>query len=185
MKFILRIFLFFCLLVLVSSCSSSRKSITHRKSERKAVRKRPIPEAKVYTQVRDEIVLQAIKYIGRDYRYGGKSPSKGFDCSGLISYVYKKAGLNVQGASHQQAKLGKWKSRASLEPGDLVFFGKGKKVSHVAIVVRNKNDQLEVIHSTSSSGVRVDEISHSPYWNKRYLFSRDVISRDSSYASGK
>jgi cell wall-associated NlpC family hydrolase len=96
----------------------------------------------------------------------------------LVSYVFDKAGLDLNGASHHQAEVGKWKSRSDLEPGDLIFFGKNKKISHVAIVVKNENERLEVIHSTSSRGVVVDEISQSRYWNARYLFGKDVISNN-------
>ena len=185
MKAILRLATFFLLIIIISSCSTSRKSVTYRKSERKSTRIKANPESREYAKMRDEVVLQAIQHIGRDYRYGGKKPSTGFDCSGFVSYVFNKAGLKVHGASHQQARLGSEKPRSELEAGDLIFFGKGKKVSHVAIVVKNKGGDLEVIHSTSSSGVRIDEISRSSYWNKRYLFSRDVIFEEHRYVTGQ
>ena len=181
----LRILLFILVFAGVTSCSTSKKSIVHRKSERKSARIKINPTETVIARVRDEVILEAIKHIGRDYRYGGKKPSTGFDCSGFVSYVLDKIGVNVRGASHQQARMGVWKSKSELEPGDLVFFGKGKKVSHVAIVIKNHRNTLEVIHSTSSSGVRIDNIHNSRYWNNRYLFSRDVIGEEQSFAGGK
>jgi len=62
-----------------------------------------------------------------------------------------------------------------LKEGDLVFFGSKRKVSHVAIVASVEKNKIEVIHSTSSRGVVIDNISNSDYWQKRYLFGRDVL----------
>lgn len=124
---------------------------------------------------RDMVVQTAKKYIGKPYIYGGKKPSSGFDCSGFTTYVFQQNGIPVNGASHSQARLGKRKSKRELEEGDLVFFGSSNKVSHVGIVASVEADQLNVIHSTSSRGVVIDNISQSDYWQKRYLFGRDVL----------
>jgi cell wall-associated NlpC family hydrolase len=178
------LFLSFILFALfISSCSSSRHAVTHRRVKKTQTRKLPRENDKVYAQVRDEVIIHALKHVGKNYKYGGKNPASGFDCSGLISYAFSKAGINVKGASHQQSRMGSWKPMADLEIGDLVFFGKNKKVSHVALVIKNKDGKIEVIHSTSSSGVRIDEISDSPYWMRRYLFGRDVISETETYVS--
>ena len=64
---------------------------------------------------------------------------------------------------------------SELQEGDLVFFGTNNKVSHVAIVANVDQNELKVIHSTSSRGVVIDDISSSNYWKKRYLFGRDVM----------
>jgi len=121
------------------------------------------------------VVASAEKFIGLKYKWGGKKPSTGFDCSGFTSWVMQENGVNVQGASHHQSKLGKKISKSKVAPGDLIFFGKGKKVSHVAIVKANTGRSLEVIHATSGSGVTIDDINNSDYWNKRYLYARQVI----------
>jgi len=107
--------------------------------------------------------------MGKPYVYGGKKPSSGFDCSGFTAHVYNENGVSVSGPSYQQAKQGKKKSMRELKEGDLVFFGSGRKVTHVAIVASADRDKLEVIHSTSSRGVVIDDISNSDYWKKRYL----------------
>ena len=75
----------------------------------------------------------------------------------------------------KKSKLGKKVSKSKVAPGDLIFFGKGSKVSHVAIVKANTGNSLEVIHSTSGSGVRVDDINTSHYQKKRYLYARKAI----------
>lgn len=125
--------------------------------------------------LRLNVVASAEKFLGLKYKWGGKTPKSGFDCSGFTSYVMQENGVNVQGASHHQSKLGKKVSKSKVAPGDLIFFGKGSKVSHVAIVKANEGNSLKVIHSTSGSGVRVDDINNSDYWNKRYLYARQVI----------
>jgi cell wall-associated NlpC family hydrolase len=61
------------------------------------------------------------------------------------------------------------------QPGDLVFFGRKKRISHVALIVSNNNGELTVVHSTNTRGVVVENINESDYWRKRVLFTRDVI----------
>jgi len=124
---------------------------------------------------RYSIVQTAKKYLGKPYNYGGKKPNSGFDCSGFTSYVYAENGIQVKGASYHQAKLGVKKSMKDLKEGDLVFFGSKRKVSHVGIVAEADKGNIAVIHSTSSRGVVIDDITNSDYWRKKYLFGRDVI----------
>lgn len=77
------------------------------------------------------VVSIAEKYLGVPYVWGGTSPSSGFDCSGLSSYVYRQAGLHIpRTASQQQAYM---KRTSNPQPGDLVFFG--SPAYHVGIYV--------------------------------------------------
>ena len=151
--------------------SENKKYVYHSKSS-STVKK---SEGSLVT--RDEIVLSAMKYTGRDYKPGGKTPETGFDCSGFTSFVFNQNGIPISGSSDQQAKLGKQKSKSNLLPGDLVFFGNEDRISHVAIVASNTPDELEIVHSTTSAGVKIDNISNSEYWNTRFLFGVDVISK--------
>ncbi len=182
MKYVFKSFSLLSLLtvLLLSSCSTSREysnrsTKKHRSTQSPSKRK---VRKKVYTSsssVRSSIVITAKKYIGKPYVYGGKQPSSGFDCSGFTSHVFKQNGVSVSGSSKQQSKQGRQKSMKSLKKGDLVFFGKKNKVSHVAIVASVSNNKIKVIHSTSSRGVVIDDISSSDYWQKKYLFGRDVL----------
>lgn len=90
------------------------------------------------------IVNEAAKYIGVRYVYGGTSPS-GFDCSGLVQYVCRKVGISVNRTSRAQYSNGVAVSKSNLKPGDLVFFSKGKGISHVGIYAGNG----QVIHAPS------------------------------------
>jgi cell wall-associated NlpC family hydrolase len=89
--------------------------------------------------MRDSIVAMARAQIGTKYKFGGVSPEKGFDCSGLVQFVMSALNLDVPRTARQQAKAGLAVKRdtTQLLPGDLLTFGKGKKgaVSHVGIYV--------------------------------------------------
>jgi hypothetical protein len=105
------------------------------------------------------IVPTAERYLGTRYRYGGTSPTSGFDCSGFVQYVFARNAVKLPRTSRQQAKVGKPLKRSwrSLSPGDLVMFAdEGAAISHVAIYAgRNR-----IIHATSSGGgVRYDDLS--------------------------
>ena len=88
------------------------------------------------------IVNAAAKYIGVKYVYGGTSPS-GFDCSGLVQYACRQAGISVNRTSRAQYSNGVAVSKSNLQAGDLVFFSKGNGISHVGIYAGNG----QVIHS--------------------------------------
>lgn len=81
-----------------------------------------------------EVAKTAHKYIGLPYVYGGRSP-KGFDCSGLVWYVYKQHGIELPSSSAAQAKFGKKMSRGDMIPGDLVFFQTKGRIHHVGLYV--------------------------------------------------
>lgn len=127
--------------------------------------------------IRKEIVNSATQLTGTNYRAGGKSPETGFDCSGFTGYIFTQNGYKISGPSHQLATLGKPKSQKELMPGDLIFFGNADRISHVAIVSDHTDDQLKVVHATTSAGVKEDEISKSEYWQTRFLFGRDLLSK--------
>lgn len=125
-------------------------------------------------EVRDQVLNTAVQYIGTPYKYGGKTP-KGFDCSGFTSYVMAKNGIALPPTSSLQARQGKKGSSLNAKKGDLIFFENKGKINHVGIVKEASKKELYVIHSTSSSGVRIDEVRHNPYWAKRIKFTASVL----------
>lgn len=117
-------------------------------------------------------MLLTLAWTLRDirYRYGGNTPSTGFDCSGLVSYVYRHAlGLVLPHRAGLQYKLGRHVARDELKPGDLVFFRtRGRRVSHVGIYL----DHGRFIDAPSSGEVvQVDSLDN-PYWSSHYAGAR-------------
>jgi cell wall-associated NlpC family hydrolase len=102
--------------------------------------------------LRDSIVLMAKAQVGTKYRRGGTTPTKGFDCSGLIKYVMSALNLELPRTARQQAGIGLAvnKDTSRLMPGDLLTFAKGKKgsVSHVGIYIGDG----KYIHASSVAG---------------------------------
>ena len=123
--------------------------------------------------LREEIVTTAKRYVGVPYRWGGESPSTGFDCSGLTMVVYRINGLNLPRSSRQQWKVGKPISRRQLQKGDLVFFAtaRGNKVSHVGIYAGGDT----FLHAPGR-GRRIQTSSlSSKYYSARYVGARSYL----------
>jgi cell wall-associated NlpC family hydrolase len=125
---------------------------------------------------REAIVDQAKDYVGSPYRSSGTDPKTGFDCSGFTSYVLKKFQVTVNRDSRSQASEGKKVDINKVKQGDLLFFGANNNaINHVGMVVSNGKDGLVMIHSSTSRGVVVENISSSDYWQGKLLFARDVL----------
>lgn len=122
----------------------------------------------------NNFVKEAMKYQTVPYRYGGESPTKGFDCSGYVQYVYQKNGVDLPRTAAQQSKQGVAVKKSKLESGDLIFFGSGGKINHVGIVVSDKGKPLSMIHSGSSTGVTITNVEESNYWSKRFRKARRI-----------
>jgi cell wall-associated NlpC family hydrolase len=105
--------------------------------------------------------------VGTPYHYGGDDPASGFDCSGLVYYSHKVAGLPVPRTTRQQFAATYPVGRDALAPGDLVFFriGRRGKIAHVGIYVGDD----EFVHSPSTGKrVQVSDLTN-PYWAKRFI----------------
>ena len=116
------------------------------------------------------VVAKAKSFIGYKYVYGGSSPSTGFDCSGFTSYIYKQFGVSLNRTAAGQYSNGTAVSRANLQPGDLVMFGKSG-INHVAIYAGGGM----IVHAANSSrGVTTDTIN-SGYYNNNYVGARRIF----------
>ena len=118
----------------------------------------------------NEIALYALGLIDTGYRFGGKNPEAGLDCSGMVSYIYGQAtGLKVQGSAADIARNSRPVGRDALRPGDLVFFNTlNRSLSHVGIYIGD----TRFIHAPSSNGkVRIDRLSDA-YYAQRYDTAR-------------
>jgi len=112
----------------------------------------------------------ALSLRGAPYRWGGTDPN-GFDCSGLVSYVFGQYGLQMPREAREQFKVGKNVPRDRLEPGDLVFFSTiAPGASHVGIAIGG--DQF--VHAPSERGVvRVEQLT-TQYWASRFIGAKRV-----------
>jgi cell wall-associated NlpC family hydrolase len=120
------------------------------------------------------LLAKAMTLLGTPYRWGGEDPEKGLDCSGLVGYVFRTAlGIDLPRVSRQMFKSGEAVAdRAALTPGDLVFFGRRGRVSHVGIYVGDGR----FLHAPSrGKDVRVDSLL-SGYWSGRFMQGRRVAS---------
>ncbi len=115
---------------------------------------------------RDEIIITAKKHLGTPYVWAGSAPG-GFDCSGFTSYVLKQNGKSLPRRAVDQHTSAQKVKEKNAQKGDLVFFDNGSGISHVGIVVSEKGEPLTMIHSASSKGVIITDVTKSEYWTKR------------------
>ena len=129
-----------------------------------------LPPRAAYSETGHEVTLFALGLIDTGYRFGGKNPEAGLDCSGMVSYIYNRAaGLRIAGSAADIARKGRPINRSDLRPGDLVFFNtRNAPFSHVGLYIGDER----FIHAPSTNGrVRIDPLSAS-YYAKRYEAAR-------------
>ncbi|MBA3889423.1 MAG: C40 family peptidase [Gemmatimonadaceae bacterium] len=100
--------------------------------------------------VRDSLVAMARAQVGKPYRIGGRSPERGFDCSGLVQYLMAVLQREVPRTAARQAGVGMAVERdtSRLRPGDLLTFGVGTRTSHVGIYIGDGR----YVHASSVAG---------------------------------
>lgn len=133
----------------------------------------PPQESAQVTGKRDDITFFALGMIDTGYRFGGKNPEAGFDCSGMVSYVFREAAnIRVTGSAADIAKRGREISKVALQPGDLVFFNTlGRPFSHVGIYIGDGR----FVHAPSTNGkVRIDQMGNK-YWAKKFEMARSYF----------
>lgn len=133
---------------------------------------RPIIQDNAKTQsLRQSIVTHAMRMQGKPYRYGG-ADQRGFDCSGLVQYSYRQAGIDVPRTTYQQFRNSIPLYDYQLKPGDLVFFRINNSiVSHVGIYIGNK----QFIHAPGNGkNVRLETLNDS-YWEKHFVGAGSLL----------
>lgn len=119
------------------------------------------------------VLMRAIGLVGTPYRYGGNTPDSGFDCSGLVTYVYREMlDLRLPRTSRELAQVqGPRIAPEKLAAADLVFFGSRGNVTHVGIYVGGGR----FVHAPSSGGtVRLDHLD-GHYWRDNYSGAKRVL----------
>lgn len=109
------------------------------------------------SDVRVDLCQYAKEFLGNPYVWGGTSLTKGADCSGYVMSLYKKYGVNLPHSSRAQANCGTTIKVSEAQPGDLIFYGKGSTINHVAMYIGGG----KVIHASSpKTGIRVSNVSY-------------------------
>lgn len=118
------------------------------------------------SELRTAIIKSAENLLGTPYAYGGTTPS-GFDCSGYSGYVMNQNKIELPRRSEDQFLSSKKINKDDAQPGDLVFFANSGNVNHVGIIYAKDKDGIYMIHSSTSKGVVISEITKDSYWAKR------------------
>lgn len=116
---------------------------------------------------RRALLAEAHRTIGVRYKYGGETPREGFDCSGLMQFIYKNAnGITLPRTAAEQSRASRTISFNQMRPGDLIFFRtSGSSVNHVGIYT----GRGQFIHAASGGAkVSVDNLSRT-YWQQRLV----------------
>ncbi|MET0610133.1 MAG: C40 family peptidase [Pseudomonas caspiana] len=127
----------------------------------------------------NSVVSRALQAVGTPYRWGGNTPGKGLDCSGLVKYAFNDvAEVDLPRTSNAMAEgHGVKVDRKDLKPGDLLFFNiKSRKVNHVAIYLGNDR----FVHAPRrGKKVSVDTLK-KPYWNSHYMVAKRVLPKQTA-----
>lgn len=94
-----------------------------------------------------KVIDTARSFVGTKYNWGGSSPTTGFDCSGLLQYAFRAAGINLPRTAAQQGKIGQAVDISQTQPGDMIWFGSKNSPSgqHIGLVSRVENGQIYII----------------------------------------
>ncbi|HEX7342244.1 MAG TPA: C40 family peptidase [Rhodanobacteraceae bacterium] len=147
---------------------------------------RPAPNTPIHDTVKlpqritteaNAVLFHALALVGTPYQWGGNTPRSGFDCSGLVDYVYRAgAHMALPRTSHAMSEMDAPKIRSihKLASGDLLFFRtEGHRISHVAIYVGDGR----FVHAPNSGGtVRLDSITN-PYWLRHFAYALRVLEK--------
>lgn len=161
-------------LLLLAACASSPHHEATYKPSRSALADEPAraPENAIGTA--NDVLFRAMALVGTPYRWGGNTPTGGFDCSGLVEYIYRNAAnIMLPHSSRDMASMDgvKVKHMDDLMSGDLVFFGSGAGINHVGVYV----GKGRFVHAPNSGGtVRLDDID-GPYWRDHFAYGKRLL----------
>lgn len=165
---------------------TTNASVKHAPSKHSTLRARPsssaakahnLPVAAMPPKQSSDVLSRAVNVLGTPYVWGGSSPKKGFDCSGLVKYAFNDvADVDLPRTSNAMAQgHGVKVAKSDLKPGDLIFFNiKSRRVNHVAIYLGNDR----FIHAPRrGKRVSIDNLS-KPYWQKHYVVAKRVLPKE-------
>lgn len=171
----LRLLLAAALLGMAACASSPHRREATFKPSRSALANLPARAPSAATAgTANDVLFRAIALVGTPYRWGGNTPDGGFDCSGLVDYIYRSAAdMALPHSSREMADMrGEKVTRMTeLASGDLVFFSGGSGIGHVGVYV----GKGRFVHAPNSGGtVRLDDID-GPYWREHFVYGKRLL----------
>jgi cell wall-associated NlpC family hydrolase len=163
-------------LLLLAACASSphRREPTFKDSHSALADEPARAPSAASAGTANDVLFRAMALVGTPYHWGGNTPEGGFDCSGLVGYVYRHAAyMQLPHSSREMAAMSGLKvaRMTDLASGDLVFFGSGGGVSHVGVYV----GKGRFVHAPNSGGtVRLDDID-GPYWRDHFEYGKRLL----------
>ena len=150
-----------CMLALFAGCSSA--------PSRSPAPTMPAPASIGQdAEVGQNVALYALGLVGTPYRYGGNTPDGGFDCSGLIGFVYRSQAIRAPRTVQELQGWGQPVVPEQLRSGDLVLFSSGGLASHAGVYVGSGR----FVHAPSTGGrVRLDRLD-GPHWSRQIVAFR-------------
>lgn len=127
-----------------------------------------------------KVIDTARSFVGSKYSWGGSSPSTGFDCSGLLQYSFKAAGIDLPRVAAQQGKIGQEVDIKQAQPGDIIWFGSKSSPSgqHIGLVSKIDNDQIYIIDAAGKKlGVTERSLPNLQIKSVRRIFGENFNSK--------
>lgn len=151
------------------------KKANEEPKEPEVIEEPPEPtQEELIAQEGQEIANLCFGFIGSNYKYGGKSPETGFDCSGLVYYVHEQLGYRLERVANAQSKQGILIDKENMQPGDVLCFGAPDYCSHVGIYV----GQGYYIHAMGSEYGVVATSLDDPYIKRPKYEVRRMVGCD-------
>lgn len=173
---VIRLYLLGLAILLLSACAGNphKREATFKPSRSSLANLPPLAPSAASTGAANDVLFRAIALVGTPYRWGGNTPAGGFDCSGLVDYIYRTAtGRKLPRTSHEMAAMQGRNVRhmTQLASGDLVFFTVNGGISHVGVYV----GKGRFVHAPNSGGtVRLDDIDGN-YWRDHFAYGKRVL----------
>ena len=170
------LFLSLVLVVILSSCSASRKI---KKTESDVATNNNAPSATTTNNVSaDDVVSFAETLIGIRYKYGAESVDNGFDCSGFVNYVFNHFHIPVPRVTVDFDNAGEEVPLKESKPGDIILFtgsdARRRIIGHVGIITENNNGDVKFIHASTSRGVMISGMNS--YFSPRFIKVNRILS---------
>ena len=148
--------------------ADKRKAVETKKAVAQKSEKSRDVAANGISSARSTLLNHGKKFIGTPYVWGGTSP-KGFDCSGLVHYLYQKQGVSIPRNSREQ--FSRLPVASNPQPGDLVFFRRNGTINHVGLYLGGG----KMLHAPQTGAkVRIEDMGR-PNWKRRYAGARRAL----------